>query len=201
MPSRLPHFPKMCVLPCAHSLIKRVHRTAHVHPGQSASRCAPVTTHSAHSGPRNIHSGSPLPSTRNAKISLVSSHYRPIFPFVLATLLVFLTPFPAHAFWGSKKKTAEKAGAILFRDKGCAHCHGAGGIGGKKAPALTGLPKDKVWTPAKMTDQILNGGQKMPPFADSLSDPEVAQIVAYLRAKHKPIPPPASTAPAPTPAQ
>lgn len=81
------------------------------------------------------------------------------------------------------------AGAVLFRDKGCAHCHGVGGVGTQKAPSLVDIRKNTAWTPEKMTDQILNGGQKMPPFADSLTDPEVAQIVAYLRAKKRPVPP------------
>ena len=125
---------------------------------------------------------------------------RLIFPFAVAFFLICIAPSPAHALFGSKKKTAEKAGAILFRDKGCAHCHCVGGVGGKKAPALTDIRKNKLWTPAKMSDQILNGGQKMPPFADSVTDQEVAQIVAYLRAKHKPVPPPTQT-PEPAPAQ
>jgi mono/diheme cytochrome c family protein len=118
---------------------------------------------------------------------------RLIFPFAAALLLACMVPLPAHALFGSRQKAAEKSGAILFRDKGCAHCHGVGGIGGKKAPALADIRKDKVWTPAKMTNQILNGGQKMPPFSDSLTDEEVAQIIAYLRAKHKPVPPPSQT--------
>lgn len=82
------------------------------------------------------------------------------------------------------------AGAVLFRDKGCSHCHGAGGIGTLKAPALIHIRNEKQWTPARITAQILNGGQKMPPFSDSLTDSEVAQIVAYLRAKNRPVPPP-----------
>lgn len=94
----------------------------------------------------------------------------------------------------------EKAGAVLFRDKGCAFCHGVGGVGSKKAPALLDLRKDKAWPPGKIKDQILNGGPKMPPFADSLTDQEIAQLVAYLRAKKKPVPPPAAT-PAPQPPQ
>jgi hypothetical protein len=49
------------------------------------------------------------------------------------------------------------------------------------------LRKNKLWPPAKITAQILNGGQKMPPFSDSVTD---------LRAKHRPVPPPA---PAPIP--
>lgn len=94
----------------------------------------------------------------------------------------------------------EKAGAALFRDKGCAYCHGVGGIGGKKAPSLIDVRKNKLLTPARITDQITNGGQKMPPFGDSLTDQEIAQLVAYLRAKKRPVPPPVA-APAPTPAQ
>jgi len=99
---------------------------------------------------------------------------------------------------GSNSKVAEEAGAVLFRDKGCAYCHGVGGAGGKKAPALTGLRKDKLWTPEKITSQIMNGGQKMPPFSDSLTDAEISQLVVYLRAKVRPVPPPAPT-PAPPP--
>jgi ubiquinol-cytochrome c reductase cytochrome b subunit len=101
---------------------------------------------------------------------------------------------PAHALFGSKATDAEQAGALLFRDKGCAYCHGTGGIGGKKGPDLTDLRKDKLWTPAKITDQILNGGQKMPPFRESVSDEEAAQLVAWLRAKHRPVAPPSPTA-------
>ncbi|HEU5458617.1 MAG TPA: cytochrome c, partial [Terracidiphilus sp.] len=90
-------------------------------------------------------------------------------------------------------KKAEMAGAILFRDKGCAHCHGADLAGTKKAPSLVNIRKNHDWTVEKMTDQILNGGKKMPPFSDSLSDQEAAQIIAYLRAKHPPTPPPATS--------
>jgi mono/diheme cytochrome c family protein len=104
---------------------------------------------------------------------------------------------PAHALSNSRGKAAEEAGALLFRDKGCAYCHGAGGSGGKKGPDLSGLRTDKLWPPEKITNQILNGGQKMPPFADSLTDDEIAQLVAYLRAKQRPVPPPSATPPPP----
>jgi mono/diheme cytochrome c family protein len=106
---------------------------------------------------------------------------------VLALLLVLIS---APSLFAANKSADELAGAILFRDKGCAHCHGDRGVGTRKAPALVDIRKRKEWTPAKITDQILNGGQKMPPFSDSLSDPQVAQIVAYLRARHPPVPPP-----------
>jgi mono/diheme cytochrome c family protein len=106
-----------------------------------------------------------------------------------------LLPSPAHA---ADTKGDEQAGAVLFRDKGCAFCHGVGGVGGKKGPVLTDIRTDKLWPPAKITEQILNGGKKMPPFSDSLTEKEIAQIVAYLRAKHRPVPPP-SAEPSPAP--
>lgn len=86
-------------------------------------------------------------------------------------------------------KADEMAGALLFQQQDCAHCHGPAGIGGKKAPPLTNLHNNKVWTPEKITHQIMNGGLKMPPFGDSLTDPQIAQLVAYLTAKHRPTPP------------
>jgi ubiquinol-cytochrome c reductase cytochrome b subunit len=98
--------------------------------------------------------------------------------------------------WAHSTKADEQAGALLFRQQDCAHCHGPEGIGGKKAPPLTNLHKNRDWPPEKIAHQILNGGQKMPPFGDSLTDAQIAQLVAYLRAKHKPVLP---DAPAPTP--
>jgi mono/diheme cytochrome c family protein len=116
----------------------------------------------------------------------VIQYLKPFCSAILATLFL-CAALPAHA---ASTKADEEAGAVLFRDKGCAYCHGAGGVGGKKAPSLMGLRTDKAWPPAKIGNQILNGGQKMPPFGDSLTDAEIAQLVAYLRAKNRPIPPP-----------
>ena len=73
-------------------------------------------------------------------------------------------------------------------------------MGTKKAPALTDLRTNKLWPANKITDQILNGGQKMPPFSDSLTDQEIAQLVAYLRAKDRPVPPPPAPTQSDTPA-
>jgi mono/diheme cytochrome c family protein len=113
---------------------------------------------------------------------------------VLLPALLLLAALPARASDGVKTKADEQAGAALFQDKGCAHCHGPGGSGGKKGPDLANLRKEKVWTPAKITHQILNGGQKMPAFSDSLTDPEIDQLVAYLCARRRPAPPPAAQA-------
>ncbi|UWZ83412.1 c-type cytochrome [Occallatibacter riparius] len=101
--------------------------------------------------------------------------------------LLFLA---ATAAFAADTPADVKAGAALFRDKGCAFCHGADLKGTKKAPALADIGTDKDWPADKMTDHILNGGQKMPPFRDSLSDEEIAQLVAFLRAKDHPAPPP-----------
>jgi len=98
----------------------------------------------------------------------------------------------------SKEEESAKAGAALFRDKGCTYCHGVGGAGTKKAPPLTDAWKDKSLTTEKMTDQILNGGQKMPPFRDSVTDDEVIDLIAYIRAKKKPEPPPSDSDSAPS---
>ena len=121
------------------------------------------------------------------------------FSIVLTAAVVLVPATSASALFGSKTKDAERAGAILFRDKGCAYCHGVGGTGGKKGPDLSGLRTDRLWTPDKITHQILNGGQKMPPFGDSVTDQEIAQLIAYLRAKHRPVPPPSPSAAPPPP--
>ena len=83
------------------------------------------------------------------------------------------------------------AGAVLYRDKGCGFCHGANLEGTKKAPALAEIRKQKAMTNEKITTQILDGGTKMPPFRESLSDEEIQQLIAFLRSKNRPVPPPA----------
>jgi mono/diheme cytochrome c family protein len=86
-------------------------------------------------------------------------------------------------------KSAEMAGAVLYRDKGCGFCHGANLEGTKKAPALAEIRKQKAWTNEKITSQILDGGTKMPPFRESLSDDQIQQLIAFLRSKNRPTPP------------
>ncbi len=125
---------------------------------------------------------------------------KPFSSLLLVGLIALFSNPAAQA--AARKSDEEKAGAILFRDKGCTYCHGVGAVGTKKAPALTGLPKDKTWTPEKITNQILNGGQKMPPFRESVTDEDITDLIAYLRAKNKPVPAPATaqdSAPSPSP--
>ncbi len=127
----------------------------------------------------------------------VMASFRWVWPAILVALFASFS-LPAQAASSNSDSDAQ-AGAVLFRDKGCAYCHGAGGVGTVKAPSLVDIRKDKAWPPEKMTDQILNGGRKMPPFRESLNDDEIGQLVAYLRAKNRPIPPPLPNgSPAPT---
>jgi len=113
-------------------------------------------------------------------------------PRLLPALIIVLSfNLSVHTAFASGSKESEQAGAVLFRDKGCAYCHGATGQGTQKGPSLADVRK--TMKPQQITDQIENGGQKMPSFQDSLSNDEIAQLVAFLRARHRPVPPPAAT--------
>lgn len=78
---------------------------------------------------------------------------------------------------------AEKRGRELFATKGCAHCHGPDGIGGRKGPDLQLVRKRR--TRESMLMQIHDGGKEMPPFGDELSTQDIDDLVAFLRAKRK----------------
>jgi mono/diheme cytochrome c family protein len=76
---------------------------------------------------------------------------------------------------------ADKRGAELFATRGCAHCHGAAGIGGRLGPDLSNVRrrlKDSA-----IILQIQRGGKVMPPFGEILSASEISDLVAYLRSK------------------
>ncbi len=94
----------------------------------------------------------------------------------------------------------EARGQELFATKGCVHCHGAGGVGGTIGPDLQ-LVRKRLDAPM-MFRQIHDGGKAMPSFGDQLSDDEINDVVAYLRAKRKlvAVPPRAVVPPAPKPA-
>jgi mono/diheme cytochrome c family protein len=103
--------------------------------------------------------------------------------------LALLSVTAARPFPDSASRADEQAGAALYRDKGCVQCHGADLKGNKKGPSLDDIRTDPAWPPEKITKQITDGGPKMPPFGESLTDQEIAQIVAFLRAKDRPAPP------------
>ena len=120
-------------------------------------------------------------------------------PVVLAFALVLFagyavrpSPTLVHA-----SRVDTPAGALLFHDKGCEHCHGVSGVGipGKGPFLLTvgkRLKKDAI------EKQIHDGGQNMPPFGDALQPDEITALVNML-AKQKKAPkhlPPPVSAPA-----
>ena len=81
---------------------------------------------------------------------------------------------------GSK---AKQRGAALFEQRGCAHCHGPAGVGGKRGPDLQLVRKHM--NKAQIALQIHDGGMMMPAFGNSLTTPQIQDLVAYLRAKRK----------------
>ena len=107
--------------------------------------------------------------------------------FATSCFLAILTALPLQVHADSKKDS-EKAGAILFRDKGCAYCHGPLGQGTQKGPSLADVRK-KLTAP-QIANQIQNGGKQMPAFKTAVSPDELAQLISFLRAKHRPVPPP-----------
>lgn len=115
-------------------------------------------------------------------------------PLLPVLALVGYTTLSAHIAFAAGSE-AEQAGATLFRDKGCAYCHGAATQGTQKGPSLINIRK--TMKAAQIAHQIKNGGQKMPSFEDSVSAVELTQLIAYLRAKHRPLPAPPATPPAP----
>jgi mono/diheme cytochrome c family protein len=117
----------------------------------------------------------PIPSRRATGIAAVILSTA----FCLALFTsAWLTP-PARAF----SKQSRAAGAAVFHDKGCEHCHGLDGIGSDRGPDLSTV--GKRWKKNRIAQQIVNGGGGMPPFGTALRPDEVKQLVDYLSAKRK----------------
>ena len=74
-----------------------------------------------------------------------------------------------------------------YYHKICANCHGADALGKQtRAPGLIDpeyLPEN--FSDEEMYKQIIEGSDKMPPQRNKLSDPEVAEIIKYLRYSQK----------------
>src|SRR5712672_2170753 len=84
-----------------------------------------------------------------------------------------------HAYSGESKK----AGATLFHEKGCEHCHGVNGRGGELGPDLSTV--GKRLNKRQIEHQIHNGGAAMPAFGDVLQPDEIKDLVDFLHAKRK----------------
>lgn len=93
----------------------------------------------------------------------------------------------------SADSSAKQRGAELFAQEGCAHCHGPAGVGGGKGPDLQLVRKRR--NKDQITLQIHDGSLSMPAFKDTLTDPQIQDLVAYLRAKRKFVKVPAAPKP------
>jgi mono/diheme cytochrome c family protein len=87
------------------------------------------------------------------------------------------TPVEASAMHG------RDAGAVLFHEKGCEHCHGVNGIGTERGPDLSTVGK-RLKKP-QIEHQIEHGGDAMPAYGTILQPDEVNDLVAYLHSKKK----------------
>jgi mono/diheme cytochrome c family protein len=85
----------------------------------------------------------------------------------------------AHA----SSRQSRAAGAAVFHNKGCEHCHGLDGIGTDRGPELSTI--GKRWHKDRIEQQIRNGGGGMPPFGAILQADEIKALVDYLGAKRK----------------
>jgi mono/diheme cytochrome c family protein len=70
------------------------------------------------------------------------------------------------------------AAAQTITDYGCTSCHNFGGGGGNIGPDLShGAPKPSL---TDIRNQIMNGGNGMPPFGSQLSKAQVDGLVAFV---------------------
>jgi mono/diheme cytochrome c family protein len=83
----------------------------------------------------------------------------------------------------ASSKQGRAAGAVLFHEKGCEHCHGVDGVGTERAPALTTVGKRRK--KAQIEHQIEAGGNGMPAYDTVLQPEEIKWLVEFLHAKRK----------------
>jgi len=104
---------------------------------------------------------------------------------LIATVLVFMSscapPQP------TKIVPAEFKTGQDYYHKVCANCHGADALGKQtRAPGLIDPEYlSENFSDEEMYKQIIEGSDKMPPQRNKLSDPEVAEIIKYLRYSQK----------------
>jgi cytochrome c2 len=99
---------------------------------------------------------------------------------IAATILLASAPMQAQ-----KKGDAAKGKEVFDQ---CAMCHNADSTEKKMGPGLKGLFKKakldsngKPVSDANVIQKINEGGNGMPPYKDSLSDDERANLIAYLK--------------------
>ncbi len=93
---------------------------------------------------------------------------------LVASVFVFLNDVSAENLGQAKGDAA--AGKEVFA-KTCTGCHLNNGLDAGRAPVLAG----KTYTQEFVTNQIRNGGTRMPKFGtDKVSDADLPNVVAYV---------------------
>ncbi len=85
--------------------------------------------------------------------------------------------------FGSASHFTEATGAAIYA-AACASCHmpqGQGAVGAGAYPALDGNPR--VASVRYVELRVLFGRAAMPPFGRTLSDDQIAAVVAYVQAR------------------
>jgi len=102
-----------------------------------------------------------------------------------AVVVAFVSslPRPSSSIVQAYSSESKKAGATLFHEKGCEHCHGANGQGGELGPDLSTV--GKRLKKQQIEHQIHDGGAAMPAFGDVLQPDEIKDLVDFLHAKRK----------------
>ncbi len=80
---------------------------------------------------------------------------------------------------------AQGTAEAMFKAK-CAGCHGPDGAGSTPAGKALGVhdfqsPDVQKETDAELADIIAKGKNKMPKYGDKLKDPEIKDLVSYVR--------------------
>ena len=103
-----------------------------------------------------------------------------VVPLSLAAAVLTLCLASGSHVVSAASKPADR-GAEIFHTHGCAHCHGENGVGGGRGPDLQ-LVRKRLSSTA-IAQQIHDGGKGMPAYADQLSDAEVDDLLAFLKAR------------------
>ena len=95
----------------------------------------------------------------------------------------------AMAFSTAASARAQDSGAATYKSK-CAMCHGADGLGttpaGKAMKAIPFNSPDLVKaSDADLIAATKSGKGKMPAYAGKLTDPQITEVIAYIRTLQK----------------
>ena len=93
--------------------------------------------------------------------------------FLILLMVVILSLTAAGCGGTNSSASAASPGQELFAGN-CARCHGADGQG------AIGPSLQHETDPAKVTNQVRNGGQIMPAFGAKLSDAQISAVAEYV---------------------